>query len=196
MKQTASLNLKTHVALETLLMSKSYYYFSTKSQKYRVCKREQNERIAGFKGRTFSLSLVTMFQSCKPSILSGLHQGCSNKGEHTDSQRLFLTFSIPSCLPLFMPGKGHFKSDEVRHVEKQLPFYKELFVSWAICQNLSKIPDTLPKRASGLGLHESHIQRRMSWKSWSRWVIPRDTGIALQRALYKALTSGLAFSDW
>lgn len=33
MKQTASLNLKTHVALETLLMSKSYYYFSIKSQK-------------------------------------------------------------------------------------------------------------------------------------------------------------------
>lgn len=80
MKQTASLNLKTRVAQETVLMSKSYYYFSIRSQKYRVCEREQHGGIAGFEGRTFSLSLVTMLRSCRPSILSGLHQGCSSKG--------------------------------------------------------------------------------------------------------------------
>lgn len=33
MKQTASLNSKTHVALETLLLFESYYYFSIRSKK-------------------------------------------------------------------------------------------------------------------------------------------------------------------
>lgn len=42
MKQTASLDSKTHVALETLLLSESYYYFSIRSQKYRARQREQN----------------------------------------------------------------------------------------------------------------------------------------------------------
>lgn len=60
MKQTASLNSKTHVALETLLLFESYYYFSIRSQKYRACEREQNRencwvsrKNAGFKEEHF-----------------------------------------------------------------------------------------------------------------------------------------------
>lgn len=80
-------------------MLKLYYYFSIRSQKYRVCKRKENARISGFTGGTFSLSLVTILKSCKPGILSGLHQGCSSKGNSTDSQQLLPTFSITSPTP-------------------------------------------------------------------------------------------------
>ena len=62
-----------------------YYYFSIKSQKYRVYKKKEKERYVGFKRGTFPLSLVTILKSCKPGILSGLHQGCSSKGNSTDS---------------------------------------------------------------------------------------------------------------
>lgn len=93
-----------HVALEILLMLGLYYYFSIRSPKYRFDKRKENERIAGFKGGTFFLSLVAILTSCKPGILSDLHQGCSSRGNSTDSQQLPLTFSRLSPTPKSQEG--------------------------------------------------------------------------------------------
>lgn len=92
-----------HVALEILLMLGLYFYFSIRSPKYRVDKRKENERIAGFKGGTFFLSLVAILTSCKPGILLDLHQGCSSRGNSTDSQ-LSLTFSSLSPTPKNQEG--------------------------------------------------------------------------------------------
>lgn len=93
-----------YVALEILLMLRLYYYFSIRSPKYRVYKRKENERIAGFKGGTFFLSLVTILTSCKAGILSDLHQGCSSRGKRTDSQQLLPTFSSLSPTPKSQEG--------------------------------------------------------------------------------------------
>lgn len=114
----------------------------------------KTERIAGFQGRTLvSRKNIFPLSSCPASVLHTKHiirltSGLFQQGDDTDSQRWLLTFSIPSC-PLFTPGRDHLKSDGVRHVETQLPFYKGLFVSCEICQNHSKILDAFPKRAGG-----------------------------------------------
>lgn len=96
--------INNHVALEILRMLKLYYYFSIRSPKYRVYKRKENKRIAGFKGGTFFLSLVTILTSCKPGTLSDLHQGRSSRGNRTDSQQLLLTFSSLSPTPQSQEG--------------------------------------------------------------------------------------------
>lgn len=157
-------------------MLRLYYYFSIRSQKYRVYKRKENERIAGFKGGTFFLSLVTIFNLANPAYYLAYIRGVPARGIALTHSNCYWPF--PSLLPPVRVRKGTFQ-----HWSTQAPLTSESlhlslkggnnhlsrpFFSLEFSQTLSKRSKVFNKRVFEQGLEESHILN-MRWKSQSEW---------------------------